>query len=133
MIDATGHISGAHLKPAVTPAFATTGYFPLALVPAGLAAQFAGALAASAALRLRFGDVANPGSTLPTGGAGRSFGLEIVLTCLLMCVIVSVATGTRAVAGGAGERRHRGARSAVRRADQRRSDEPRALPGRSVR
>jgi glycerol uptake facilitator-like aquaporin len=70
MIYATGHISGAHFNPAVTLAFAATRHFPLALVPAYLAAQFGGALAASAALRILFGDAANLGTTLPAGGAG---------------------------------------------------------------
>ena len=97
MIYATGHISGAHFNPAVTLAFAATRHFPLALVPVYLGAQFAGALAASVALRLLFGDVAHLGTTLPAGSAGQSFGLEIVLTFFLMFVIISVATDSRAV------------------------------------
>jgi MIP family channel proteins len=97
MIYAVGHISGAHFNPAVTLAFAATRHFPLALVPAYLAAQFGGAVAASAALRLLFGNVANLGTTLPAAGAGQSLALEIVLTFFLMFVIISVATDTRAV------------------------------------
>ena len=97
MIYATGHISGAHFNPAVTLAFAATRHFPLALVPVYLAAQLAGAVAASACLRLLFGDVAHLGATLPAGSAGQSLGLEIVLTFFLMYVIMAVATDTRAV------------------------------------
>ncbi len=97
MIYAVGHISGAHFNPAVTLAFAATRHFPLALVPAYLAAQFGGAIAASVALRLLFGDVAQLGTTLPTGGAGQSLALEALLTFFLMFVIISVATDTRAV------------------------------------
>jgi MIP family channel proteins len=97
MIYATGHISGAHFNPAVTLAFAATRHFPLALVPVYLAAQFAGAIAASVVLRLLFGDVAHLGATLPASGAGQSLGLEFVLTFFLMFVIISVATDTRAV------------------------------------
>lgn len=97
MIYATGHISGAHFNPAVTLAFAATRHFPLALVPAYLAAQFGGAIAASIVLRLLFGNVANLGTTLPAGGAGQSLALETVLTFFLMFVIISVATDTRAV------------------------------------
>jgi len=97
MIYATGHISGAHFNPAVTLAFAATRHFPLALVPAYLAAQFGGAIAASITLRLLFGDVAYLGTTLPAGGAGQSLVLEVVLTFFLMFVIISVATDTRAV------------------------------------
>lgn len=97
MIYATGHISGAHFNPAVTLAFAATRHFPLDLVPTYLAAQFGGAVAASMALRLLFGDVAHLGTTLPSGGAGQSLALETVLTFFLMFVIISVATDTRAV------------------------------------
>lgn len=97
MIYATGHISGAHFNPAVTIAFAATRHFPAALVPIYVGAQLGGAVAASLALRLLFGDVAHLGATLPAGGAGQSLGLEIVLTFFLMFVIVGVATDTRAV------------------------------------
>ncbi len=97
MIYATGHISGAHFNPAVTLAFAATRNFPLTLVPAYLAAQFGGAVAASAALRLLFGEVAGLGSTLPRGGVGQSLVLEAILTFFLMFVIIAVATDTRAV------------------------------------
>src|SRR2546423_15465769 len=97
MIYATGHISGAHFNPAVTLAFAATRHFPPALVPVYLGAQGAGALAASALLRLLFGDVAHLGATLPAGSAWQSLGLETVLTFFLMFVIIAVATDTRAV------------------------------------
>lgn len=97
MIYAVGHLSGAHFNPAVTIAFALTRHFPPALVPAYLAAQFGGALAASLALRLLFGEVAALGATVPRGGALQSLGLEALLTFFLMFVIVSVATDTRAV------------------------------------
>jgi MIP family channel proteins len=97
MIYATGHISGAHFNPAVTLAFAATRHFPLALVPAYLLAQFAAGVAASAVLRLLFGDVARLGSTLPSGSAGQSLALEALLTFFLMFVIIAVATDTRAV------------------------------------
>lgn len=97
MIYATGHISGAHFNPAVTLAFAATRHFPLALVPAYLAAQCGGAIAASVALRLLFGEVARLGATVPAGGAGQALALEVVLTFFLMFVIISVATDTRAV------------------------------------
>ncbi len=97
MIYATGHISGAHFNPAVTLAFAATRHFPAALVPAYLAAQLGGALAAAGLLRALFGGVARLGATLPAGGAGQSLALEIVLTFFLMFVILAVATDTRAV------------------------------------
>src|SRR5215210_154427 len=97
MIYAFGHVSGAHFNPAVTLAFAAGRHFSWALVPQYWAAQLAGGITASLAHRLLFGDVAHLGTTLPLGSASQSFGLEIVLTLLLMVVITSVATDTRAV------------------------------------
>jgi MIP family channel proteins len=97
MIYAFGHVSGAHLNPAVTLAFATGRHFPWPLVPQYWAAQLAGGVTASLTHRTLFGDVAHLGATLPLGPAAQSFGLEIVLTLILMVVITSVATDSRAV------------------------------------
>ena len=97
MIYATGHISGAHLNPAVTLAFALTRHFPIARVPLYWIAQLAGAAVAAALLRLLFGNVAHLGTTLPIGSDRQSLGLEIVLTFFLMFVIMAVATDDRAV------------------------------------
>jgi len=97
MIYAVGHISGAHLNPAVTLAFALTRHFPLVRVPLYWVAQFLGAIIAALLLRGLFGDVAHLGATLPAGSATQSFGLEIVLTFFLMFVIMAVATDDRAV------------------------------------
>ena len=97
MIYAFGHVSGAHFNPAVTLAFAAGRHFPWLLVPQYWAAQLAGGITASLVHRALFGDVAHLGATCHCGSASQSFGLEIVLTLLLMVVITSVATDTRAV------------------------------------
>jgi MIP family channel proteins len=97
MIYAFGHVSGAHLNPAVTLAFAAGRHFPWSLVPLYWAAQLAGGITASLVHKALFGDVANLGATLPRETATQSFGLEIALTLILMVVITSVATDTRAV------------------------------------
>lgn len=97
MVYATGHISGAHLNPAVTLAFALTRHFPLRRVLLYWLAQVVGATIAALSLRWLFGDVANLGTTLPAGSDSQSFGLEIVLTFFLMFVIMAVATDNRAV------------------------------------
>jgi MIP family channel proteins len=94
---AVGHISGAHVNPAVTLAFALARHFPLARVPLYWIAQLLGATIAALVLRALFGDVAHLGTTLPSGSDGQSFGLEIILTFFLMFVIMAVATDNRAV------------------------------------
>lgn len=97
MIAATGHLSGAHLNPAVTVAFALTRHFPWANVPLYIIGQCFGAIAAAVTLQGLFGPVANLGATVPAGSAFQSLGLEVLLTAVLMFVIISVATDTRAV------------------------------------
>jgi glycerol uptake facilitator-like aquaporin len=66
-------------------------------VPQYWAAQLAGGITASLVHRALFGDVAHLGATLPLESASQSFGLEISLTLILMVVVTSVATDTRAV------------------------------------
>lgn len=97
MIYATGHISGAHINPAVTLAFALTRHFPFARVPGYWLAQLAGASIAGLVLRALFGNIAHLGATLPAHGDGQSFVLEVILTFFLMFVIMAVATDDRAV------------------------------------
>ncbi len=97
MIYATGHLSGAHLNPAVTLGFVLARHFPLRRMAAYWLAQMVGALVAALCLRLLFGDVAHLGATLPVGSVWQSFALEALLTFSLMFVIMAVATDTRAV------------------------------------
>ncbi len=95
MIYAFGDVSGAHLNPAVTTAFALAKRFSWAEVLPYVSAQSAGALAASGLLRGLFPGHATLGATLPAGSVMQSFILEVVLTFLLMLVILSVSTGAK--------------------------------------
>ncbi len=95
MIYAFGDVSGAHLNPAVTTAFALAGRFPWREVVPYFAAQAAGAFCASGLLHGLFPEDARLGSTLPAGKPGQSLVLEIVLTFLLMLVILSVSSGAK--------------------------------------
>lgn len=98
MIFALGHLSGAHLNPAVTVAFCSARHFPAGEVGPYVAAQVAGALLASLALRGLFGLAGGLGATHPShvGDLGALV-LEAGLTAVLMIVILAVATDTRAV------------------------------------
>ena len=97
MIYTVGHISGAHMNPAVTIAFALTKHFPWRQVPVYVAAQCAGGIAASFVLGLILHPAAFEGATLPSGSDVQSLVLEMIITFILMFVISAVATDTRAV------------------------------------
>ncbi|HEY2717929.1 MAG TPA: aquaporin [Solirubrobacterales bacterium] len=102
MIYATGHLSGAHLNPAVTLAFVATRHFPRTEAAAYVIAQVLGALAAAALLAVIWpSQPAGLGTTLPSVGAGSAFAYETVLSAFLMFVIMAVATDTRAVGAAA--------------------------------
>jgi aquaporin NIP len=97
-IASLGHVSGAHFNPGVSLSFFLTRRLPARDLVAYWAAQLSGAtLAALLLLVIWPGHPADLGATEPTIAAGRALILEIVLTGLLMLVIMSVATDTRAV------------------------------------
>ncbi|MGH7498556.1 MAG: MIP/aquaporin family protein [Gemmatimonadales bacterium] len=102
MVYAVGHISGAHLNPAVTIAFWSVGKFPGSRVPGYVAAQCSGAVLASATLLALLGPVGNMGATIPSVSTGAAFGLEWLLSFALMFVVMAVATGDRLADGFAG-------------------------------
>ena len=98
MVYATGHVSGAHINPAVTIAFATRRHFPVRETVAYVPAQIVGAVCGALLLRLAWhGTPADLGATVPTVGTATAFAYEFTLTALLMFVIMAVATDTRAV------------------------------------
>jgi MIP family channel proteins len=97
MIYALGHVSGAHLNPAVTLSFAVARQFPRRLIVPYWAAQLAGALIGAAILRGSLGNLAEVGATFPSGSDGQAFLWEVVLSFFLVLVIMAVATDTRAV------------------------------------
>ncbi len=102
MVYATGHLSGAHINPAVTLAFTISRHFPLREALAYIAAQCAGAIAAALALWAIWPDQpAQLGATLPSVGIGSALVYEVVLSAFLMFVIMAVATDTRAVGAAA--------------------------------
>lgn len=94
MIAALGPVSAAHFNPAVTLGLAVAGRFPWRHVPTYIAAQFAGAILASAVATLCFG---TPGAGVHVAHVApfAVVGIEAVLTFLLMLVIIAVATDRR--------------------------------------
>jgi len=96
MIFAVGHISGAHMNPAVTAGFAVGRHFSRAEVVPYWVAQMAGAILASLAVRALFGTTYGLGVTQPAHvGQLSALVLEAGLTAVLMIVVMAVATDTR--------------------------------------
>ena len=79
MIYAVGHLSGAHINPAVTVAFWSARRFPAADVAPYVVAQCAGAIGASLVLRATLGSVGRMGATLPVIGVPGAFAIEWLL------------------------------------------------------
>ena len=99
MIYALGHLSGAHINPAVTLAFWSVRRFPASEVGPYLAAQCSGATLASLVLLALLGPVGRMGATLPGISASRAFAVEWLLSFGLMFVIMAVATDRRVPTG----------------------------------
>jgi aquaporin NIP len=97
MVDALGHISGAHLNPAVSIAFAVGRHAPWPRTVAYVVAQLLGAVAGAIALRATLGSGVDLGVTHPAGSDLQAVAWEAILTFVLMLVITAVATDVRAV------------------------------------
>jgi aquaporin Z len=92
-----GTVSGAHLNPAVTLAFAVRRNFPWRRVPGYVLAQIFGSIAAALFLRALFGTVGALGATVPGSGidSGTALAMEVVLTAGLVNTILGTAAGAR--------------------------------------
>jgi aquaporin Z len=94
-----GKVSGAHLNPAVSIAFALRGDFPWARVPGYVVVQLAGASLAAWFLTAVLPVSASAGSNYPASGyaAGIAFVMELALTFGLVSVILGTASGAQNV------------------------------------
>jgi aquaporin Z len=94
-----GRVSGAHLNPVVSIAFALRRDFPWGRVPAYVVAQLAGATLAALILRGIIGVSAAYGSSYPASGfsALAAFWMELLLTLGLVSVILGTASGAQNV------------------------------------
>ena len=99
-----GAVSGAHLNPAVTFAFAVRGNFPWYRVPGYVAAQVAGGVLAAFFLRELLASAGDLGATVPRHGvdALHAFLLELALTAGLVNTILGTASGARNIGTNAG-------------------------------
>jgi aquaporin Z len=94
-----GAVSGAHLNPAVSIAFALRGDFPWQRVPGYIVSQFAGAAAATLLLWALIGKHGSAGMTLPGPGVSTVTALlfEALLTVGLVSTILGTASGAQQV------------------------------------
>ena len=107
IVAAIGHVSGAHVNPAVTLGLAATNKFPWGYVPIYLGAQLMGAILGAVGTWITFSsparELASLAATFPVEGVGdiRALLVEILVTFILVFVVISVATDDRAPAGTA--------------------------------
>ena len=101
MIYIFGSISGAHINPAVTIAFAIGKLMTKEDVIYYILSQILGAILASSLLHFMFPENTTLGITLPTGSLLQSFIIETILTFFLMLTILGVTSQkeTTALAG----------------------------------
>jgi aquaporin Z len=94
-----GTVSGAHLNPAVSFAFALRGDFPWRRVPGYVIIQFCGAALATLTLWGLIGRQGSAGLTLPGAGISAPVALawEAILTAGLVSVILGTASGAQQV------------------------------------
>lgn len=104
VVAALGHVSGAHVNPAVTLGMAAAGKFPWKYAPHYIGAQLVGAILGALATWLTFGGPARSeaslAATYPAQGVGdlQAFLVEVLITFILVFVVMSVATDQRAPA-----------------------------------
>ena len=126
-----GAVSGAHLNPGVSLAFAVRGDFPWKRVPGYIIVQLLGATLACLFLLAVFGNVEHLGATLPGPGYKdwQALLMEIALTAVLLSVILGTASAAQNVGAARRARRrrvHRAGRPVVG-ACERHLDEPSPL------
>ena len=92
-----GKVSGAHLNPAVSLAFAVRGDFPWRRVPGYIVVQLGGAALAAWFLQSVINVSATFGSNYPAAGysSAAAFWMEFILTLGLVSVILGTASGAQ--------------------------------------
>lgn len=97
VVFAFGHVSGAHINPAVTIALAVVKKFSWQRVPAYILAQVVGTTIAALALKYSIANGSNAlGLTLPSVSVFEAFVIEVILTAFLLVVIMGAGMDERA-------------------------------------
>lgn len=99
-----GAVSGAHINPVVTLAFALRRHFPWKRVPLYIIAQFLGGISASLFLRTMLNTKSELGATIPSIELShfKAFAIEVVLTLGLVNTILGTASGPRNIGSNGG-------------------------------
>ncbi|KAM7462696.1 hypothetical protein LguiA_030817 [Lonicera macranthoides] len=97
-----GTISGAHVNPAVTIAFAVAGPFPWSNVPLYILAQIGGSVLATYAGKLVYGIKSELMITRPLSGCASSFWVELIAAFIILflsAALINEAQSVRSIAG----------------------------------
>ncbi|KAL2469948.1 putative aquaporin NIP7-1 [Abeliophyllum distichum] len=92
-----GAISGAHVNPAVTIAFATVGPFPWSEVPLYILAQVGGSALATYIARLVYGIRSELMMTKPLHGCNAAFWVELIATFIILFLTASLSNDTQSM------------------------------------
>lgn len=102
MVYAVRHLSGGHLNPAVTISLWAVRRFPARDALVYVAAQCAGAVAASLALWTVLGEPEIVGQTVPSIGVPEAFAIEWLITFAFVFVVAAVVSDERVAYGSSG-------------------------------
>ncbi|KAH9682899.1 putative aquaporin NIP7-1 [Citrus sinensis] len=91
LVYSIGPISGAHVNPAVTIAFAVVGHFPLSKVPFYIMAQTAGSVLGTYIGILVYGIKSNLMITRPAQDCASAFWVELLATSIIVFLAASLA------------------------------------------
>jgi aquaporin Z len=101
LIYAIGDVSGAHLNPVASLAFALKRLIPLGWLAPYWVAQLGGAILAAIVVRALFGEAVRAGVSTPHVADGTALAVEAILTMFLVTVILGTADRHRIVGADA--------------------------------
>ncbi|XP_058076986.1 probable aquaporin NIP7-1 isoform X1 [Magnolia sinica] len=97
VIFAIGPISGAHMNPSITIAFATLGQFPWCRVPIYVTAQMLGSVSATYVGKFVYNMHADFANTRPVHGLKTAFWAELIATSFIMFLASALSSNAQSV------------------------------------